>query len=379
MSWLRAAEKVAGMHSPQACSRCGVAVSADSGWCAKCGLPRGASPAQRTSQASPATDRAQTPRPRVRGQVCICGAAFPAGAEFCRVCGRSRLALALAPSLSHIRAQVPEPARPFGLSRSFKIAVGSYVAVAVIFATVGLSVGIFAAQSGPDASPTAGRIAAASGSGTASGSALANGSQTGGVTPGGSGIASLTPGAGATEAVAGQTQGGTPGPGSTAGSTPASPAGSATPGSTPEASATPAGASPAGATPTGTAMGPTPSPTQAATATPGNSPTPAPTAAATEPAMFLDIVSLPAQVVANSSVSLVARTLPAASCTAKVKNKSGLSIAEGLKKKQIGDSAGMVSWTWIVDDEPGTATATVSCDLKNKKAEKSKVFVVLSA
>jgi ferredoxin len=48
MSWLLASPKAAEIHSPQRCSRCGVAMTPDAGRCSRCGLPREVSPALAT-------------------------------------------------------------------------------------------------------------------------------------------------------------------------------------------------------------------------------------------------------------------------------------------------------------------------------------------
>jgi hypothetical protein len=82
----------------------------------------------------------------------------------------------------------------------------------------------------------------------------------------------------------------------------------------------------------------------------------------------------------NTTVSVVVVTSPGASCTVKVKDHGGkLSLADGLKKKQVAGSSGIVSWTWTVDaaTKKGNATFTVTCKLGKKSVSKSKVVLVL--
>jgi len=107
------------------------------------------------------------------------------------------------------------------------------------------------------------------------------------------------------------------------------------------------------------------------------SPTPTPTQTAP---LDVGIASLPASVAANSSVTVVVTTSPGATCRVKVKDHAGvLSGAAGLKKKQVADSSGTVSWTWTVEPKTskGNSTITVTCRLGGRSGSKSKVVVVL--
>jgi hypothetical protein len=77
---------------------------------------------------------------------------------------------------------------------------------------------------------------------------------------------------------------------------------------------------------------------------------------------------------------VVVVTVPGATCRIKAKDHAGaLSGAAGLKKKQVADSSGTVSWTWTVEPKTskGNSTITVTCRLGSRSGSKSKVVVVL--
>jgi hypothetical protein len=218
--------------------------------------------------------------------------------------------------------------------------------------------GTISSGGGPGGSPTAILVGAAAGSGSASVLNPGTDGATSAVpTIAGASGASGASGAGSTPA--GPTNPSTtPGP---AGGTPTNNPATNTPATNTPAANTPAANTPAAATPA-----------PIDTSDPVDTPDPA--------APALDITSLPASVAANESVTLTAVTAPNASCKVKAKFSGGkASLAPGLSKKQTADTAGSVSWTWIVDSDaqPGTGTVTVSCNSNGHGVSKSKVFVVV--
>lgn len=328
MSWLRAAQRVSEMQSARVCARCGAAIVADNGWCDRCGLRRGAPAELSDALAATPLARAAGAPERTAGQTCAsCGAQLDDRADWCRECGQTRIALFAAPATRAASNLRSEPTlSSHGLSRSAKAAIGASLLVAV--AVVGSMAASYertdtgGAASGPATTTLMG--AAASGSGAVSGSAGMP--------------SSISPSATSTGS---------------------------------QASAAPL---PSIAV-SGTLGPPTPAPTAAPTASQAAAtPTPAPSAFA------VDIASLPASMTPNTTVSVVVVTSPGASCTVKVKDHGGkLSLADGLKKKQVAGSSGIVSWTWTVDaaTKKGNATFTVTCKLGKKSVSKSKVVLVL--
>ena len=342
MNWLRAAHKVAEMQSPRACSRCGTVVAVDAGACGNCGLPRGAWATYESSRAEHGRAQASepVPAPRWHGRICVCGAVLAPDAYSCGQCGRFGIELLAATAGSSAgpgrqRSKSSFAAPP--LVR--KSAIVGYLAAAAVLGTVALALGTAGAAGAPSRSATTGQVAAAGGTHIADASARPSLAAVDGPTS--SAVAS----------------------GSTA---------DAAPTGLPTATA-------ARPVPTATVAGPpAPTPTAVPSATSAPTSTAAPTAAPTDPPIFVSITVLPDVVTANSTVTLGAVTVPAASCQAKVKYHSGkLSLAPGFKKKQTADSAGKVSWVWTADADIGTTTATVSCKLKGNSASKDKIFVVI--
>jgi hypothetical protein len=117
----------------------------------------------------------------------------------------------------------------------------------------------------------------------------------------------------------------------------------------------------------------------AAGASPTPKPTPRPTAVGASATLSVRFVSLPGPAVPGSTGSMTAKTLPGATCAAKVTWPSGtVSAAAGLKPTPSASSDGLVSWTWNVGSttKPGTATASVTCRLGGSTASKSATFAV---
>ena len=253
---------------------------------------------------------------------------------------------------------------PLGMPRSMKVAIGMYVAASLILSVVGIGVGIGGGHAS-ERLPAPGQVAAG-GSGQSGATGATGG---GGDTPGSiGGSIGASEGTGAAGTASGSTPGaGAPGTGS--GATPGAATPTAIPIATPTgtAAATPFGPTPTPIGPTPTPIGPTPT-----------AATPSPTATAADSDLYLVITTLPASVISNSDVTLGATSVAGASCSAKVKYKSGkASPAPGLSKKQTADSAGKVAWVWTVDPDPGIGKATVKCKLNSKSAEKTKDFLVL--
>jgi ribosomal protein L40E len=339
VSWLQAALKVAEMHSAGVCSRCGEVVPAGAGWCGRCELPRGVSAAYESARAEPGYPRqlpwgsssptATQPPPAATtsaasDQRCAaCGARLADGAYWCSKCGQSRVAFAVAPVTPVAPSgRVGPTPRSHVLSRSALAGIGASLAAAVlVLAAIGGNSGTTGSGALPSGPATTMLIGAAGVSGSVS--VLAPTSES--AASAGSSIPTVPPASSAKPAIT----------------------------EPPSASATPV----------------------RATATPTLAETPSDSTA-----LALDITGLPASVASNATVTLVVVTSPGATCDVKVKYHSGkLSLAPGLAKKQVADSAGIVSWTWIVESgtEAGNATATVTCKLKGNSSSKSKVFVVI--
>ena len=259
------------------------------------------------------------------GQTCAsCGALLEAGAYWCGECGQSLIALAAAKGI--VSAAPGRAARglpSIGLSYSGMAGIAAAAATGIlVIATVGG--GFWATGPGTSAggSPTPNSLAAA----------------------------------GESQSFYVQT-----------------PTSQAAASASLQSSAPPLGSSarPASATPPASPRGSVPAATAAPTSA-ETTPTPA--------ALAVEITRLPASIAVNSTATVIAVTTPGATCQIKVKYHSGKSsLAPGLLKKQVADATGKVSWTWTVEagTKAGTATATVTCKLHGKSADKSKVFVTV--
>ena len=128
----------------------------------------------------------------------------------------------------------------------------------------------------------------------------------------------------------------------------------------------------------------TPTPSPSPTVAPSPSPSPSPTAEPTPspsptPALPVKITSLPAKVVHGRSLSITAVTTKGAVCYIVVELPSGaMSDSKGLDSQRTANSKGAVSWSWTVgaNTTPGTATATVFCNLGDRSGSASKTFKV---
>lgn len=267
---------------------------------------------------------------RTHGRICVCGAALAPDAYSCDECGRFGIELLAATAASSVAPVRPRPKSSIAAPpRAGKTAVVGYLAAVAVLATVAFALGSAESAGVPSRSPVTAQVVAAQVLVATQVSEIAD--------------ASARPSTAAFD-------------GSTSSASANGPTADAAPTGLPTATAT-------GHGPTATVAGP---------------PAPTPTAAPTQPPMFVAITVLPDSVTANSTVTLGAATLPAASCQARVKYHSGkLSLAPGIQKKQVADSTGKVSWVWTAEADIGTSTATVSCKLKGNSASKEKVFVVI--
>ena len=118
----------------------------------------------------------------------------------------------------------------------------------------------------------------------------------------------------------------------------------------------------------GVGGGSLPAPTAAATPASTVVPTPAPRQAPAPPvqppvqAPTVNFINAPLSARPGQATSLIVKTSPNTGCSIQVVYKSGPSKAQGLVPK-TSDSAGNVSWTWIVGSRttPGQWPIYVSC------------------
>jgi len=105
--------------------------------------------------------------------------------------------------------------------------------------------------------------------------------------------------------------------------------------------------------------------------------TPVETQVEASPDLFLDIISVSSPIRHGRDATLVANTLPGATCSIAVYYSSGASSAQGLITKQA-NSNGSVSWTWRVGSRttPGSWRIVVTASLNGETVRVTTYFQV---
>ena len=96
--------------------------------------------------------------------------------------------------------------------------------------------------------------------------------------------------------------------------------------------------------------------------------------------LFIEIVFLSTPIPRGNFATLRAETLPNAYCTITVQYQSGPGTADGLKPTPIANSAGIVSWTWLVSGNttPGSWLCAVTASLGGEYDADSRYIEVTS-